>query len=116
MLPFVVLSVNLFAQKQHKQSITISGKVAQSESLSASKTIRLTVRSLIGDNAPVVSTIDTNGRFDFTVPLTTVQDITIYYGNPISLLCQPGDKINMRMRKTPDGKHYAEISGLRKVA
>jgi thiol-disulfide isomerase/thioredoxin len=110
MLPIMLLALHSFGQEVSKQHLTISGKVQQFKKAQTRSTIRLMVRSLIGDNAPIVSNMDTNGRFSFTTALTHVQDVTIHYGNPVTILCKPGDKINLLLEGN-DGKYNAVISG-----
>jgi thiol-disulfide isomerase/thioredoxin len=80
-----------------EKNIIITGTITNYEVGKSPQTIEIIRRDFFDLNEKYVKNINVDGTFKFEFPIAYTQESYLKYGNLISLLCVPGDSLNIQI-------------------
>jgi thiol-disulfide isomerase/thioredoxin len=80
-----------------EKNVTIYGVITNYEIGKSPQTIEISRRDFFGLNEKCVENINKDGTFKFKYPISYIQESYLKYGNLISILCIPGDSIQIQI-------------------
>lgn len=98
---FISVSLCAYSEPQskfgHEGTVIIAGKILNFGDKLNSQMIEVIDRNIINRDSKYSAVVDKDGSFKIQFPSAFVHEIYLIYGEPISLICSPGDSIFLKI-------------------